>query len=64
MIVTSAVKGQRVMACEQAPGKVRHTAPGHRAAACPDVVARACLDYEVINNMLMVTAQGTAVTLA
>ena len=59
--------GGRSSAYEQSLGEARQTAideMGERARALgADAVVGVDLDYEVINNMLMVSASGTAVTL-
>ena len=60
--------GGRSGAYEQELGKAREIALGEleeRAAAKgANAVVGVDLDYEVINNMLMVSASGTAVTVA
>jgi uncharacterized protein YbjQ (UPF0145 family) len=57
--------GGRSGAYEQELGKARKTALGEMADAARALGANAIvgvdLDYEVINNMLMVSASGTAV---
>lgn len=62
------VVGGRSGAYEASLKEARETAlreMGERAAALgADAVVGVDLDYEVINNMLMVTASGTAVRLA
>jgi uncharacterized protein YbjQ (UPF0145 family) len=59
--------GGRSGAYEQELGKARATALSEMEAHARDVGANAVvgvdLDYEVINNMLMVSASGTAVRL-
>lgn len=61
------IVGGRSAAYEQELGKARQTAMREmeeRAAALgADAVVGVDLDYEVINNMLMVSASGTAVKL-
>jgi uncharacterized protein YbjQ (UPF0145 family) len=61
------IVGGRSAAYEQELGKARRTALAEMEAEAVKVGASAIvgvdLDYEVINNMLMVTASGTAVTL-
>jgi len=60
--------GGRSGAYEQELGKARKTALGEMEDAARGMGANAIvgvdLDYEVINNMLMVSASGTAVTLS
>ena len=60
--------GGRSGAYEQELGKARTTALGEMEDAARAMGANAIvgvdLDYEVINNMLMVSASGTAVTLS
>ena len=60
--------GGRSGAYEQELGKARKTALGEMEDAAREMGANAIvgvdLDYEVINNMLMVSASGTAVTLS
>lgn len=62
------IVGGRSAAYEQELGKARKTALAEMEAAAAalgaDAIVGVDLDYEVINNMLMVTASGTAVTLA
>lgn len=62
------IVGGRSAAYEQELAKARRTALAEMQAAAAQLGAMAVvgvdLDYEVINNMLMVTASGTAVTLA
>ncbi len=62
------IVGGRSAAYEQELGKARRTALAEmeeRAAALgATAVVGVDLDYEVINNMLMVSASGTAVTLS
>lgn len=62
------IVGGRSAAYEQELAKARKTALTEMEAAGrtlgADAVVGVDLDYEVINNMLMVTASGTAVTLA
>jgi len=57
--------GGRSGAYEQELGKARKTAldemEAHAAARGANAVVGVDLDYEVINNMLMVSASGTAV---
>jgi uncharacterized protein YbjQ (UPF0145 family) len=59
------IVGGRSAAYEQELGKARKTALAEMEAAALALGAGAVvgvdLDYEVINNMLMVTASGTAV---
>lgn len=59
--------GGRSSAYEQSLGEARETAlrelEQRAAAAGGNAVVGVDLDYEVINNMLMVSASGTAVTL-
>lgn len=61
------VVGGRSAAYEQELGKARRTALKELEDRARDMGANAIvgvdLDYEVINNMLMVSASGTAVTL-
>lgn len=61
------IVGGRSGAYEQELGKARRTAldeMAERAAALgANAVVGVDLDYEVINNMLMVSASGTAVTI-
>nr|WP_319251377.1 heavy metal-binding domain-containing protein [uncultured Celeribacter sp.] len=61
------IVGGRSAAYEQELGRARETAMAEmqeRAAALGgDAIVGVDLDYEVINNMLMVSASGTAVTL-
>ncbi len=61
------VVGGRSGAYEQELGKARRTALAEMEAEAArlgaDAVVAVDLDYEVINNMLMVTASGTAVRL-
>ena len=61
------VVGGRSAAYERELGRARETALGEmeeRAAQSgANAIVGVDLDYEVINNMLMVTASGTAVTL-
>jgi uncharacterized protein YbjQ (UPF0145 family) len=61
------IVGGRSAAYEQELGKARKTALAEMEAAAQTLGAGAVvgvdLDYEVINNMLMVTASGTAVDL-
>lgn len=62
------IVGGRSAAYEQELGRARETAlremeeSARRLGA--DAIVGVDLDYEVINNMLMVTASGTAVSLA
>jgi uncharacterized protein YbjQ (UPF0145 family) len=60
--------GGRSGAYEQELGRARKTALGEMEEAALAMGANAIvgvdLDYEVINNMLMVSASGTAVTLS
>ena len=42
--------------------RVHRLAPNRVIDACGNAVVGVDLDYEVINNMLMVSASGTAVT--
>jgi len=60
--------GGRSSAYEQSLGEARETAlrelEQRAAAAGGNAVVGVDLDYEVINNMLMVSASGTAVTLS
>lgn len=64
----SDIVGGRSGAYEQELGRARETAMQEmedRAAALgANAVAGVDLDYEVINNMLMVSASGTAVSIA
>ncbi|MFT4149673.1 MAG: heavy metal-binding domain-containing protein [Paracoccaceae bacterium] len=61
------IVGGRSAAYEQELGKARKTALDEMEQAAralgADAVVGVDLDYEVINNMLMVTASGTAVRL-
>lgn len=61
------IVGGRSAAYEQELGRARRTALAEMEAEAVKVGATAIvgvdLDYEVINNMLMVTASGTAVSL-
>jgi uncharacterized protein YbjQ (UPF0145 family) len=61
------VVGGRSAAYEQELGKARRTALKEMEDRAAEMGANAVvgvdLDYEVINNMLMVSASGTAVTL-
>lgn len=61
------VIGGRSAAYEQELGKARRTALKEMEEAAAELGANAVvgvdLDYEVINNMLMVSASGTAVTI-
>ncbi|GAB4271691.1 MAG: heavy metal-binding domain-containing protein [Pararhodobacter sp.] len=61
------VIGGRSAAYEQELGKARRTALQEMQERAAEMGANAVvgvdLDYEVINNMLMVSASGTAVTL-
>lgn len=61
------IVGGRSAAYEQELGRARRTALAEMEAEAVKIGATAIvgvdLDYEVINNMLMVTASGTAVTL-
>jgi uncharacterized protein YbjQ (UPF0145 family) len=61
------VIGGRSAAYEQELGKARRTALQEMEERAAEMGANAVvgvdLDYEVINNMLMVSASGTAVTL-
>jgi uncharacterized protein YbjQ (UPF0145 family) len=61
------IVGGRSAAYEQELGKARKTALAEMESAAQALGAGAVvgvdLDYEVINNMLMVTASGTAVDL-
>ncbi len=61
------VIGGRSAAYEQELGKARRTALKEMEQAAAELGANAVvgvdLDYEVINNMLMVSASGTAVTI-
>ena len=59
------ILGGRSGAYEQELGKARETALAEmqeRAPAGTNAIVGVDLDYEVINNMLMVSASGTAVT--
>lgn len=60
------VVGGRSAAYEKELGRARATALAEMEAAAEgfgaDAIVGVDLDYEVINNMLMVTATGTAVT--
>lgn len=62
------IVGGRSAAYEQELGRARETALNEMQERAQDLGATAIvgvdLDYEVINNMLMVSASGTAVTLA
>lgn len=62
------IVGGRSAAYEQELGKARVTALREMEEVAVSLGANAIvgvdLDYEVINNMLMVTASGTAVTIA
>ena len=61
------IVGGRSGAYEESLGKARETAPRELEDRAHDKGANAVvgvdLDYEVINNMLMVSASGTAVTI-
>lgn len=61
------IVGGRSAAYEQELGKARKTAlaemEGRAGALGANAIVGVDLDYEVINNMLMVSASGTAVTL-
>lgn len=61
------ILGGRSGAYEEELGRARETALGemedHARSRGADAVVGVDLDYEVINNMLMVSASGTAVTL-
>lgn len=61
------IVGGRSAAYEQELGRARRTALAEMEAEAVKIGATAIvgvdLDYEVINNMLMVTASGTAVSL-
>jgi uncharacterized protein YbjQ (UPF0145 family) len=61
------IVGGRSAAYEEELGKARVTALGEMEDRAREMGANAIvgvdLDYEVINNMLMVSASGTAVTL-
>lgn len=61
------IVGGRSAAYEQELGKARRTALAEMEEAAQALGANAVvgvdLDYEVINNMLMVSASGTAVTI-
>lgn len=61
------ILGGRSRAYEEELGKARETALGEMQERAQRLGANAVvgvdLDYEVINNMLMVSASGTAVTL-
>ena len=60
------IVGGRSAAYEQSLAQARETAIGEMMARARDLGGNAIvgvdLDYEVINNMLMVSASGTAVT--
>jgi uncharacterized protein YbjQ (UPF0145 family) len=59
------ILGGRSKAYEEELGKARETALAEkqdRAPAGTNAIVGVDLDYEVINNMLMVSASGTAVT--
>ncbi|MEM1066144.1 MAG: heavy metal-binding domain-containing protein [Pseudomonadota bacterium] len=62
------IVGGRSAAYEQSLGEARETAirelEDRAAAQGANAVVGVDLDYEVINNMLMVSASGTAVTVA
>ena len=62
------IVGGRSAAYEQSLAQARETAIGEMMARARDLGGNAVvgvdLDYEVINNMLMVSASGTAVTIA
>ncbi|MEM7743952.1 MAG: heavy metal-binding domain-containing protein [Pseudomonadota bacterium] len=62
------ILGGRSSAYEEELGKARKTALDEMQERAADLGANAVvgvdLDYEVINNMLMVSASGTAVTIA
>lgn len=62
------ILGGRSGAYEEELGKARRTALGELEERARETGANAVvgvdLDYEVINNMLMVSASGTAVTIA
>ncbi|SIN89891.1 heavy metal-binding domain-containing protein [Vannielia litorea] len=62
-----AILGGRSAACEQEWGKSRRTALAEMEERDAELGAQAVvgvdLDYEVIDNMLMASASGTAVTL-
>ncbi len=62
------ILGGRSSAYEKELGKARETAIDEMQAHAADLGANAVvgvdLDYEVVNNMLMVSASGTAVTIA
>jgi len=62
------ILGGRSGAYEEELGRARATAlkemEDHAGARGGNAVVGVDLDYEVINNMLMVSASGTAVTLA
>lgn len=62
------IVGGRSAAYEQELGKARRTALAEMQERAAELGATAVvgvdLDYEVINNMLMVSASGTAVVLA
>jgi uncharacterized protein YbjQ (UPF0145 family) len=62
------IVGGRSEAYEQELGRARETALGEMESRATALGAQAVvgvdLDYEVINNMLMVSASGTAVELA
>ncbi|MEX0337895.1 MAG: heavy metal-binding domain-containing protein [Arenibacterium sp.] len=61
------ILGGRSGAYEEELGRARETALGemedHARSRGADAIVGVDLDYEVINNMLMVSASGTAVTL-
>ncbi|MCY1125496.1 heavy metal-binding domain-containing protein [Frigidibacter sp. RF13] len=61
------IVGGRSAAYEQELGRARETAlremEDRAAAMGADAIVGVDLDYEVINNMLMVSASGTAVSL-
>ena len=61
------ILGGRSGAYEQELGRARETAlkemEDHAVARGANAVVGVDLDYEVINNMLMVSASGTAVTI-
>ena len=61
------IVGGRSAAYEQELGRARETAlremEERAAIAVANAIVGVDLDYEVINNMLMVSASGTAVTL-
>ncbi|MEL6217529.1 MAG: heavy metal-binding domain-containing protein [Pseudomonadota bacterium] len=62
------VVGGRSSACEQELGRAREIAmaemQAQAAGMLADAVVGVALDYEVIENMLMVSATGTAVRLS